>query len=115
MKIFMATMGLDIGGAETHIVELAKQLKAQGTISPSPPTGASTCPRSPRRVSATTPFPCTGAAYRICFVPGLCSKRSSPRKTPTVGPRPRPHPRLFVREPAALYGLPLCHHRPLGL
>ena len=30
MKIFMATMGLDIGGAETHIVELAKQLKAQG-------------------------------------------------------------------------------------
>lgn len=30
MKILMATMGLDIGGAETHIVELAKQLKAQG-------------------------------------------------------------------------------------
>ena len=26
----MATMGLDIGGAETHIVELAKELKAQG-------------------------------------------------------------------------------------
>ncbi len=24
MKIMMATMGLDIGGAETHIVELAK-------------------------------------------------------------------------------------------
>lgn len=24
MKIFMATMGLGIGGAETHIVELAK-------------------------------------------------------------------------------------------
>ena len=30
MKILMATMGLDIGGAETHIVELAKQLKQQG-------------------------------------------------------------------------------------
>ena len=30
MKILMATMGLDIGGAETHIVELAKQLKSQG-------------------------------------------------------------------------------------
>ena len=28
MKIFMATMGLGIGGAETHIVELAKELKA---------------------------------------------------------------------------------------
>ena len=26
----MATMGLDIGGAETHIVELSKQLKSQG-------------------------------------------------------------------------------------
>lgn len=30
MKILMATMGLDIGGAETHIVELAKQLCSQG-------------------------------------------------------------------------------------
>lgn len=30
MKIFMATMGLDIGGAETHIVELAKELQGQG-------------------------------------------------------------------------------------
>lgn len=30
MKILMATMGLDIGGAETHIVELSKQLKEQG-------------------------------------------------------------------------------------
>lgn len=30
MKIMMATMGLDIGGAETHIVELAKELKNQG-------------------------------------------------------------------------------------
>ena len=30
MKIFMATMGLGIGGAETHIVELAKELKARG-------------------------------------------------------------------------------------
>jgi len=30
MKILMATMGLDIGGAETHIVELSKELKNQG-------------------------------------------------------------------------------------
>lgn len=30
MKILMATMGLDIGGAETHIVELAKELKQRG-------------------------------------------------------------------------------------
>ena len=30
MKILIATMGLDIGGAETHIVELAKELKHQG-------------------------------------------------------------------------------------
>lgn len=30
MKILMATMGLDIGGAETHIVELAKELKGEG-------------------------------------------------------------------------------------
>ena len=30
MKILMATMALDIGGAETHIVELAKELVRQG-------------------------------------------------------------------------------------
>lgn len=30
MKILMATMGLDIGGAETHIIELSKQLKKMG-------------------------------------------------------------------------------------
>lgn len=30
MKILMATMGLDIGGAETHIVELAKEMKRRG-------------------------------------------------------------------------------------
>ncbi len=30
MKILMATMGLDIGGAETHIVELARELVREG-------------------------------------------------------------------------------------
>ena len=30
MRIVMVTMGLDIGGAETHIVELVKELKKQG-------------------------------------------------------------------------------------
>ena len=30
MKILMATMGMDIGGAETHILELSKELKRRG-------------------------------------------------------------------------------------
>ena len=30
MKILMATMALDIGGAETHIVELTKELRRRG-------------------------------------------------------------------------------------
>ena len=30
MKILMVTMGLDIGGAETHIVELSKELRRRG-------------------------------------------------------------------------------------
>ena len=30
MKILMATMALDIGGAETHIVELTKELRREG-------------------------------------------------------------------------------------
>ncbi len=29
-KILMITMSLDIGGAETHIVELSKELKRRG-------------------------------------------------------------------------------------
>ena len=33
MRILMATMGLDIGGAETHIVELSKQLQSRRTKS----------------------------------------------------------------------------------
>ena len=30
MKVLMALMGLEIGGAETHVVELSKQLKREG-------------------------------------------------------------------------------------
>ena len=30
MKILMVTMSLDIGGAETHIAELSKELKKRG-------------------------------------------------------------------------------------
>lgn len=30
MKILMVTMGLDIGGAETHIVELSRELVRRG-------------------------------------------------------------------------------------
>lgn len=30
LKVLMATMGLDLGGAETHIVELAKELRREG-------------------------------------------------------------------------------------
>ena len=30
MKILMALMGLEIGGAETHVVELSKALKNMG-------------------------------------------------------------------------------------
>ena len=30
MRILLVTMGMDIGGAETHILELAKELKKRG-------------------------------------------------------------------------------------
>ena len=30
MKILMTLMGLEIGGAETHVVELSKSLAARG-------------------------------------------------------------------------------------
>ena len=57
MKILMATMGLDIGGAETHIVELAKELMSL---------------RSWPRASATTRSPCTGGTPDACSAPESC-------------------------------------------
>ena len=32
MNILLVTMGMDIGGAETHILELAKELKKRGNV-----------------------------------------------------------------------------------
>ena len=32
MKILLSLMKLDIGGAETHILELAKELKKRGNV-----------------------------------------------------------------------------------
>ena len=66
MKILMATMGLDIGGAETHIVELAKELKAEGHDI----VVASL--RSWPRASATTRSPCTGGTPDACSAPESC-------------------------------------------
>ena len=39
MKILMAMMGLDIGGAETHVAELARELTRQMEVSPDPVYG----------------------------------------------------------------------------
>lgn len=41
-KILMALMGLEIGGAETHVVELSKELKSRAMILLLPPTAAFT-------------------------------------------------------------------------
>ena len=38
-----------------------------------------------------------------------------PKGGPGCGPRPRPDPRLPVRGAVPPDGLPLCHHRPLGV
>ena len=113
MKIFMATMGLDIGGAETHIVELAKQLKAQGHDIAIASNGGVYVPEITQAASATTPSPCTGAAYPICSAPVYAQKIIA-KETPTC-PRPRPHPRLFVRLPAKKAEVPLCHLLPRGV
>ena len=43
LKILMATMGLGIGGAETHIVELSGELKRRGHDVIVASTAASTC------------------------------------------------------------------------
>ena len=42
MKILMVTMKMDIGGAETHILELCRELKKAGHVITLFPTGGST-------------------------------------------------------------------------
>ena len=61
MKILMATMGLDIGGAETHIVELAKELVSGFGLDESALDSAS----APAPAPATPRPPSTGAACGI--------------------------------------------------
>ena len=70
MKILMATMGLDIGGAETHIVELAKELKAEGHDIVVASNGGVYVPEIV--ASATTRSPCTGGTPDACSVPESC-------------------------------------------
>lgn len=50
-------MGLDIGGAETHIVELSKELKSRGHQVAVESNGACTSRRSRPQASGTTPPP----------------------------------------------------------
>ena len=66
MKILMATMGLGIGGAETHIVELAKELKHQGHDIAIVSNGGVYVPE----ITATTRPPPTAAVFGRCARPG---------------------------------------------
>ena len=100
MKILMATMGLDIGGAETHIVELAKELKAEGHDIVVASNGGVYVPEI------------VAAGIRHYQVPmhrrdAGCMLRSRKLLKEIIrtgeagrGARPRPHPRLPVRHPA---------------
>lgn len=69
MKILMATMGLDIGGAETHIVELAKELKAEGHDIVVASNGGVYVPEIVAAASVTTRSPCTGGTPDACSAP----------------------------------------------
>ena len=53
-KILMTLMGLEIGGAETHVVELSKELKNRGMTSLLPPTAGFTKRSFRRRASGIT-------------------------------------------------------------
>ena len=64
MKILMVTMGLDIGGAETHIVELAKELKDEGHDLAIVSNGGVYVPKSPPPASRTIRPPATRGPSR---------------------------------------------------
>lgn len=72
MKILMATMGLDIGGAETHIVELAKELKAEGHDIVVASNGGVYVPEIVAAGTATTRSPCTRRDAGACSAPESC-------------------------------------------
>lgn len=115
MKILMATMGLDIGGAETHIVELAKELKAEGHDIVVASNGGVYVPEI------------VAAGIRHYQVPmhrrdAGCMLRSRKllkeiirTERPDVVHAHARIPRLPVRHPPENDEVPLRHHRPLGV
>ena len=72
MKILMATMGMNIGGAETHILELSKELKHQGHDVIIVSNGGVYVPE----IEAAGIRPCTAGAFGRCAVPGPFSVTS---------------------------------------
>ena len=111
MKIFMATMGLGIGGAETHIVELAKELKARGHEVVIASNGGVYVAEVEAAGIRHYAVPMHRRSVGICSAPGPCSGGSCGRSgltssTPTPGSQPS------VRHPPAGAGFPLvtsCH------
>lgn len=56
-KVLMTLMGLDIGGAETHVVELSKELKNRAMTSSLHPTAVCMNRNWRKRGSVTTKCP----------------------------------------------------------
>ena len=109
MKILMATMGMNIGGAETHILERAKELKHQGHDVIIVSNGGVYVPEI------------EAAGIRHYQAPMHRRGFREMRRSRTIlrdirrGPCPCPDPGVPVRQPAKTVGVPLCDHCPLGL
>ena len=114
MKIFMATMGLDIGGAETHIVELSKELKARGHEVVIASNGGVYVPEVTAAGIRHYNVPMNRRSVKNMMRSRALLKDILRKEKPDIV-RPCPHPRLFVRYPAGRFEVSLCHILPRRL
>lgn len=115
MKIFMATMGLDIGGAETHIVELSKELKARGHEVVIASNGGVYVPEVTAAGIRHYSVPMNRRSVKNMMRSRALLKDILRKEKPDIVHGPCPHPRLFVRYPAGQFEVSLCHILPRRL
>ena len=110
MKIFMATMGLDIGGAETHIVELSKELKARGHEVVIASNGGVYVPEVTAAGIRHYSVPMNRRSVKNMMRSRALLKDILRKEKPDIV-----HARLFVRYPAGQFEVSLCHILPRRL
>ena len=115
MKVLMATMKLDIGGAETHIVELSKALKRRGVDVWVASAGGAY--ESELREAGVNHIyvPMSGKKSLRRYDLIQYSEKTDQAGEFRRGPRPRQDPLLYTEHDQKIGQFQICHHRALGI